>query len=581
MSLRNHDPTQADFDAPTAQQQQAAQASEPQAWQQASKPRPRGRPQPHPNASARRAVDGPDGPARSQGLIRRYLGAHWRGEHSLARSFWVNNVLLSVPLAMALTAVMSWISVKGQSLQISAITLLLGWPLLLAFNVWCIVGAWRAASEYLRIDGSLLWAWLARISLALGALQMGASVVFGLLPDLDEYGQMARGIDPIGQATLKVSSDGHVLQLRGPIGMGDAGRMGKLLAQAPGVRRIELASPGGRVFEAEQVVELMRKNRYSTRAVGNCESACTLLFLAGAERQLMPGAQLGFHRASTGTYNPVFDELANQQLAGIYRRVGLPEYFISQTVKTPSHSMWYPHSDELVASALIAALPQTLDVALPAGADASKADFVDALSGSPAWDALDKRYAGTLDQLAGRMQALRAAAASDEELQALGFAVLAPQISGLLAESTPALRRQYAQIVRAQLKAALAGLPELAGSGREQCQALLGGQLGLRRQLPLALQVKETAWLVEAARGEAPRWAPRPATAIELEVIRRTLGGHAPGMLAGLWPAQAAAEGGRPGSGLRCEQVIQTLDRAAALPVAQRELAERVIFQRG
>lgn len=62
------------------------------------------------------------------------------------------------------------------------------------------------------------------------------------------------------------------------------------------------------------MVVLMRKRHATTRAVGDCQSACTLLFLAGSSRQLMPGAQLGFHRASSGTYNPAFDEIANQHL---------------------------------------------------------------------------------------------------------------------------------------------------------------------------------------------------------------------------------------------------------------------------
>ncbi|WIV98396.1 COG3904 family protein [Kinneretia aquatilis] len=562
MSLKNYDPTQADHSESANKAPGSDATGDPTAWQQAAKPRApssRGGQRPrHPVATERRPG---------------YLASHWHGEQSLAQSFWVNNVLLSVPLALLLTGVMSWISVKGQSLQISAITTLIGWPLLIAFNIWCIVGAWRAAGEYLRIGGAGLWAWLARISLGLGAVQLGVSLVFGLLPDLGEYWQMARGIDPIGQATLKVSADGHVLQLRGPIGMGDAGRLQRMLDESPSVRRLELASPGGRVFEAEQVVALMSKSRYNTRAVGNCESACTLLFLAGRERQLMPGAQLGFHRASTGTYNPVFDELANQQLAGIYRKVGLPEYFIHRTVKTPSHSMWYPHSDELVANSLIAALPQTLDVALPAGQDAQAADFADALQGSPAWHALNQRYAGTLERLASRMQAARAAAASDEELQALGWAELSTRMPELLASVSPNQRRQYAQLLRSQLKASL------ATPGGGSCLGLLSGQVALRRQLPLELQVKETAWLVEAARSDLPRFAPKPATAIELEVIRRTLGAQAPGLLAGLWAEPTPLPTGRAAQG-RCEAVIQILDRAAALPVAQRELAERVMFQK-
>ena len=58
----------------------------------------------------------------------------------------------------------------------------------------------------------------------------------------------------------------------------------------------------------------LKEHKHEARAVGTCASACTLVFLAGNPRQLAPEGQLGFHRASTGTYNPVFEELANQVL---------------------------------------------------------------------------------------------------------------------------------------------------------------------------------------------------------------------------------------------------------------------------
>ena len=163
-------------------------AESPAAWQQASN-----RPRPKPGRVAPRPVV-----KSSHG----YFKAHWLGEHSLPRSYWLNNFLVATPLAMALTGLMSWISVKGDSLQISAIVVLIGFPLLIALNVWCLVGAWRSARNYLQERGLALWGWLARISLVLGTAQLAASVLFGFLPNLGEYAQMARGIDPLGQWAL-------------------------------------------------------------------------------------------------------------------------------------------------------------------------------------------------------------------------------------------------------------------------------------------------------------------------------------------------------------------------------------------
>ena len=183
------DPTQVDHDQPRAAPESApAPAAEPAAWQQAShRPRPAGPPAAKPKRPPR-VVQEPRGG---------YFARHWRGEMSLVRSYWVNNIVVAMPLAFLLTGLMTWISVKGDSLQISAIVLLLGVPMLMSLDVWCIVGGWRSAGNYLREDGSVLWGWLARLSLALGALQLLASIVLGFLPSVGEYWSMARGIDPI------------------------------------------------------------------------------------------------------------------------------------------------------------------------------------------------------------------------------------------------------------------------------------------------------------------------------------------------------------------------------------------------
>nr|WP_316642555.1 RDD family protein [uncultured Roseateles sp.] len=496
-----------------------------------------------------------------------YIAAHWRGEQSLMQSFWLNNVLLSVPLAFALTGLMTWISLKGEALQAGSIAMLIGWPLMLAIDVWCIVGAWRAAAAYRQIGGAALWAHLARLCLALGALQTLASALIGFAPQAGEFLQMARGIDPIGQAALKLSDDGRTLRLEGPIGMGDATRLQRLLATTPQpVRLVELASPGGRVHEAQRMVALVRKAGANTRAVGGCESACTLVFLAGAQRQLMPGAQLGFHRASSGTYNPVFDEVANQHLAGTYRDMGLPESFITRTLRTPAHSMWYPGSEELASHALIAALPQTLAVTLPGDGTASAVEFKEALRGNPAWYRLETRYPGILTEAAVRMHGARTAGGDDAAQQTAALQVLAGHMPGMLLGVSAEMRHRYLLVLRAQLQAAQAG-------GDGLCQALLAGQLNQRRHLSAVLQARETAWLIAAADEPAPRRLPGPPSALELEVVRRDLSVPVPGLLQGVWGVAA----GRPARS--CAQVIQALDEVAALPVAQRELAQRLMFQ--
>ncbi|MDR7334767.1 hypothetical protein [Roseateles asaccharophilus] len=542
------DPTSAAADAPPA-------APEPTpSWQQAAA---------HPRAAARPR------PVRRETPQTGYFTRHWRGELSLARSYWVNNMLLATPLAFGLTGLMSWIGAKGDSLQISAITVLVGMPLLLALDVWCMVGAWRAATNYLREHGSLLWGWLARFALALGALQLLASVLFGLLPNLGEYWQMARGIDPLGQAKFVLSPDGRSLRMEGVIGMGDGERLRALLASdaARGLKRVELESPGGRVREAERMADAMKRHGQAARAVGTCASACTLVFLAGNPRHLSPEGQLGFHRASTGTYNPVFEELANQQLAKTYRELGLPQSMIDKTLDTPARSMWFVPRADLQAHALIAPSPQTLAVPLPpTGEAAALADIEDALRLHPVWSAVERRYPEIITAVAQRMLDARTAGAGDEVVQLAALAPLAKQMPDLLNSTDPQLRRRYLQLVSEQLKTL----------GAPMCRALLDGQLAVRGALPVELQAREAQWVMEAANGTPPRWLPKPPTAIEIEVLDRTVGRAALGLLSRLWadPQDASA----PTTG-NCDGANGLLSRLAAQPPARRQLAERLLFQ--
>jgi hypothetical protein len=553
------DPTLVDHHAPAAPAPAAA-APEPAAWEQASH---------RPRSAPRRAVRTPK--------VQRtgYFKAHWRGEHSLVRAYWVNSFLVATPLAFVLTGLMGWIGAKGDSLQVIAIVILIGFPLLMALDVWCIVGAWRSATNYLRERGSALWGWLARITLALSTLQLVVSVLFGFLPDVGEFWQMSRGIDPIGQATFSISADGRSLKLDGVIGMGDGERLKALLASeaARGLKRVDLSSPGGRVREAERMAAALKEHKHEARAVGTCASACTLVFLAGNPRQLAPDGQLGFHRASTGTYNPVFEELANQQLAKTYRDLGLPQPMIDKTLKTSSNSIWFVPREELQSYALIAPSPRTLAIPLPA-ADAPLADFDDALRMHPVWEALERRNAGTVDAVARSMLAARQAGAADEDVQAAAFAPLAKQMPALVNGADPMTRRHYVQLVNEQLKALRT--PPRPGA-RPACRDLLDGRLAARQQLPLDTQVRETQWLFEAAISAPPRWLPKPPSAIEIEVLDRTVGSAALGALSRLWADAPEATG----TGASCEPVIALLDRLQAQPPARRELAEKLLFQTG
>jgi len=488
-----------------------------------------------------------------------YFARHWRGELSLPVSFWVNNFLLLAPLAVGVGLLMAWIAAWGQSLQAASIAMLVGGALLVLLSVWAPVGAWRSAGLYREQGGSNTWALLARLSLGLGLLSNVAGLVFDVLPELPTQLRLAAGQDPIGRLDIAVSADGRSVRLSGPFGMGAAGRFERMLQGTPGLRRVVLESPGGRLFEANEIATQVRERGLQTRAAGDCASACTLVFVAGAGRSVAPSARLGFHRASVPSINPLHDQLANRKLASLYDDAGLPKPFIARVLQTPSWTMWFPALDQLVAAGILP--PPTLVPELdnPLAVEAPLDTYRQALSGNLLWTALEERQAGVIDDAARQMQEARQRGLDVEAVALQGQAVaLAAMPVVLRSAANPALDR-FMALLAAELR-------ERQSAGDAACQAVLG--------IAASPSPRLTGWLQTALLDPAEPQPARPLTALELEVLRRELGPAGPERIAALLQAPAPR---KPAPG--CAKAIELLDAVARLKPPQRRLAARLMLQ--
>lgn len=146
---------------------------------------------------------------------------------------------------------------------------------------------------------------------------------------------------------------------------------------------------------------------------GGGQSACTLVFLAGTPRFVLRTARLGFHRASTGAFSPLIDQLVNRELALTYEKAGLPVTFIERTMMTPPSDMWYPSVDELVNAGLINPSSKTLEVSLPTAKLSGMADFEETLRDNVVWSALEKRAPNTIHAAVRAMLAVGLARESE------------------------------------------------------------------------------------------------------------------------------------------------------------------------
>ena len=99
-------------------------------------------------------------PATNQGS-ESYLARHWRGELSLAKTFWLDGIALSVAvffLAAAIEEILfrHFQREPGLTVLLIVTTFLIG----LCSFIWSLVGLWRSARSF---AGSRIWSVLARL----------------------------------------------------------------------------------------------------------------------------------------------------------------------------------------------------------------------------------------------------------------------------------------------------------------------------------------------------------------------------------------------------------------------------------
>jgi|ERR1700730_9077968 hypothetical protein len=98
---------------------------------------------------------------------RSYVARHWDGELSLPLSFWINGLLLSVLVDIAVSQLVFAYRFAGPP----TVGVWIGIWALIAFTtlvtIWQLVGIWRSSYKYSG-DRPRLWSRLARLAAILG-----------------------------------------------------------------------------------------------------------------------------------------------------------------------------------------------------------------------------------------------------------------------------------------------------------------------------------------------------------------------------------------------------------------------------
>lgn len=282
---------------------------------------------------------------REPGLVIKHL----KGDYSLARSYWLHTVLLGWGV--------SWLGIfaiqqvgEHQAARHASAALLAYLCVALLITTWSLAGAWMSAMKSLFGRGGRLWAVLAMLSLAFGAVGTMKEYI-ELRPALREHWTIAQGEQPAEEFEVSMLDDGRVVSYTGGVNDGASRALEKVIADAPRVTTVLLESPGGWMREGQRMAAVIQRYGLSTRVETECHSACTVAFLAGVDRTLGEGAVLGFHRGRAPGQDAKGESAEHD--AEVYAKAGLPQAFIRRVIETPHNDIWMPTRRELLKAGVL------------------------------------------------------------------------------------------------------------------------------------------------------------------------------------------------------------------------------------
>jgi ATP-dependent protease ClpP protease subunit len=494
-----------------------------------------------------------------------YFVRHWRGQLSLPVSYWINGwgaTLICVGLMLLAGKYLGNISVRGKSTAILGLT-----ALLLLTTVWSTVGTWSSAGHHVARGGARIWAVAVQILTVLGVFGTATNFFLYQLPQMREHWLLASGHDPLGEIDIQLSRDGRALVLSGVFGSGSANKVRAQLEQTPDVTTLVLESGGGRIAEAVDVAQMVRERKLNTYVETHCESACTFIFLAGADRAGTPHAQIGFHRAFFPGMDPDLDAAMTEHMLEEYREAGLSEAFLARVRTTQAQDMWYPTRDELVAARVVNRVSSGGETA-QARKFESQQYLAFQYAGDPIVSAINDRFPGAANAAAAAAWGPHQRGASDAAMWAEARKVILGYYSKLMRTANDASLRSYLQIRLDQLRAA-------RDVNVETCALLANSSLDITHTLPTELYQRELTWVRQAI--AATKGRPVPAVdpqqyAQVMERLAAQLSHDAPMVV-----KNPAAHADQPK--VLCEATIEFYEAVRALPIGERNIAVRGLFQ--
>jgi hypothetical protein len=291
-----------------------------------------------------------------------FVTRHWRGGYSLGISYWVTGLLAGNIVSALLVAVATMLADRAFVPILLFICMAVIWIIVVLVALWQIVGIWRAANNHmarrlLSEKKKGLWGRAAKVAVSLSLLQVGNITLRVGVPQIQELYSIAFLGDPaIPDYAIRLLGTGTDIAVTGGFKYGLNRDLDSALDVSPQVTTVHLQSLGGRTAEAIAVHDQLKRRGLDTYVAGECDSACTVAFVGGSSRWVLPDAVLGFHAGTFTGADLIGGAGVDNEMAAVFSAAGVGITFVSRATSTPNDDMWFPDSSELLASGFITGL---------------------------------------------------------------------------------------------------------------------------------------------------------------------------------------------------------------------------------
>ena len=347
-----------------------------------------------------------------------YILKHWRGELSLAISFWVNVFLIN----MGIRIFEVWLTEASpieNPVVASQVTITYVFIALAVVYPWQIIGLWRSANKHVDETKKWFWSGVAQALVVLGLLGTLGNMTISLPVYKDLY-QIGFGKDEYGDYQVELTDHGDLIHLKGGLGFGIAKEVKQLVSKNPNVKGIILDSIGGSVYEGREISKIILINGLDTYTLKGCYSACGTAFISGNKRFLAKGANLAFHqyKLEAQSFDPYVDVLAEQKKdLRIYKRQGISQEFIDRLFKANKDDLWYPTIKEMLNAGVVHEVVNPSNLEHIEYGAIVKTDLEEVLKEFSAFQAIKKYEPKTYQKIISNMEAQMAKGTSIIEIQ--------------------------------------------------------------------------------------------------------------------------------------------------------------------